>query len=164
MDYYRPGLLHPGCLLIQINEKLWESLISMVDYLESEAFQLSGHQYWYCELKGQWPQGCLFTHPCARYWSDLISSPCQPRASCYRNMHGGRRDRGQGSEHSRTPTWLPFLRTSALLLFSHFSSVVCPTVFMLDDFHCSGPHILLSHHICNHKWFHFIVPSEWHLK
>ena len=62
-------------------------------------------------------------------------------------MHGGRRDRGPGSEHSRTPTWLPFLGTSALLLFSHFSSVVCPPVFMLHDFHCSGPHVLLSHQV-----------------
>ena len=42
------------------------------------------------------------------------------------NMHGGRRDRGQESEHSRTPTaatWLLSLCTSAPLLFYHSSSV-----------------------------------------
>ena len=84
--------------------------------------------YIYCKIKEQWPPVFMFTHPCihscARYWSDLIlSTPCHPRASCYRNIHVGRRDRGQGSEHSTTLLLGFYPLTSALLLFC--SSPIC---------------------------------------
>ena len=80
--------------------------------------------YIYCKIKEQWPPVFMFTHPCihscARYWSDLIlSTPCHPRASCYRNIHVGRRDRGQGSEHSTT------------LLLGFYPSHICSSFVLL---------------------------------
>ena len=62
-----------------------------------------------------------FEHPsCVRYWSDLISSPLHPWASCYRSMQGGTWQAWQGTRewtqhnsHYMSTTWLPSLLTTS---------------------------------------------------
>ena len=57
---------------------------------------------------------------CVRYWSDLISSPLHPWASCYRSMQGGTWQAWQGTRewtqhnsHYMSTTWLPSLLTTS---------------------------------------------------
>ena len=78
-----------------------------------------------------------FEHPsCVRYWSDLISSPLHPWASCYRSMQGGTWQAWQGTRewtqhnsHYMTTTWLPsLLYTSAPLCPAY---LVSPTALCL---------------------------------
>ena len=122
--------------------------ITIDDYLESETFD---------ELSGQWPQGCLFTHPCARYWSDLISSPCQPPG---RHVIGICTVAGVTGDRGVNTAELPLgFHSAAHLLF--FCSPISP-LWSAHQFLCSMTSTVLDHMSYSLiKWSQLLLTLEY---